>query len=115
MTHKQVLRARQKVLDRLPCAGEILRGSLLQRTVHHSSGCPKCARGEGHPLWVLTVSYPGGRTRQISLHREQVPQVRRWLNNYRKLKDKVEAICELNHHLLRPDSAAPDSRSRKHD
>ena len=115
MTHKRAARARQRILDRLPDATEILRGSLLQRTVRHSSGCTKCARGEGHPLWVLTVSYPGGRTRQFSLRREQVPQVRRWLNNYRKLKDKLEAICELNHHLLRPDSEVPESRSRKDD
>jgi len=111
MTHKRAIQARQKILDRLPDATEILRGSLLQRIVRHSSGCPKCARGEGHPLWVLTVSYPGGRTRQFSLRREQVPQVRKWVANYRELKDKLEAICELNHHLLRPDSAASESRS----
>ncbi len=115
MTHQRAIQARQKLLGRLPDAAEILRGSLLQRTVRHSGGCPKCARGEGHPLWVLTVSYPGGRTRQFSLRREQVPQVRRWLDNYRKLKDKLEAICELNHYLLRPDSEAPDSRSSNGD
>jgi hypothetical protein len=115
MTHKSAIQARQNLLDRLPAGAEILRGSLLQRTVRHSSGCPKCARGEGHPLWVLTVSYPGGRTRQFSLRREHVPQVRRWLNNYRKLKAKLEAICELNHHLLRPDAAAPASKGKKHD
>jgi hypothetical protein len=115
MTHKRAIQTRQKLLGRLPDAAEILRGSLLQRTVHHSRGCAKCARGEGHPLSVLTVSYPGGRTRQFSLRREQVPQVRRWLNNYRKLKDKLEAICELNHHLLRPDSAAAESRSSQDD
>jgi len=39
----------------------------------------KCASGEGHPLSVLTVTYPGGRTRQFSLRRERVPVVRRWL------------------------------------
>lgn len=115
MTHKRAIQARQKLLERLPAAAEILRGSLLQRTVRHSSGCPKCARGEGHPLWVLTVSYPGGRTRQFSLRREQVPQVRRWLSNYRKLKDALEAICELNHHLLRPDPTAENSRSKSRD
>lgn len=115
MTHKRAIEARQKILSRLPQAGEILRGSLLRRTVRHSSGCLKCARGEGHLLWVLAISYPGGRTRQFSLRHEQVPQVRRWLNSYRKLKEKLEAICELNHHLLRPDSEAPESRSRKDD
>lgn len=113
MKRERTIRIRQKLLDRLPDASEILRGSLLQRTVRHSSGCPKCARGEGHPLWVLTISYPGGRNRQFSLRPEQVPQVRRWLNNYRKLKDKLEAICELNHHLLRPDPAVQGARSRK--
>jgi hypothetical protein len=40
--------------------GEILRGSLIERMVHHSSGCTICASGGGHPLWVLTVGYAGG-------------------------------------------------------
>jgi hypothetical protein len=115
MTQKQAVRKRDALLKRLPLAAEIVRGSLLQRTTRHSSGCAKCARGEGHPLAVLTISYPGGTTRQISLRPEQVPQVRQWLKNYRKLKDTLETICELNLHLLRPDDAAPKTRSGKRD
>lgn len=115
MIHDQVLRARQGLLDRLPLTGEIVRGSLVERTVlSHPTGCAKCARGEGHPLTILTVSYPGGRTRQFSLRREQVDGVRRWLDNYRKLKDGIEAMCELNHELLRPDAATPKSGTKKH-
>ena len=87
--------------------GEILRGSLFERTVRHTSGCTICAGGGGHPLWVLTISYAGGRTRQFSLRRAQVDDVRRWLGNYHKLKEALEDICELNHALLRPDGAAP--------
>jgi hypothetical protein len=34
-------------LAKLPITGELLRGSLLERTVRHTKGCPKCARGEG--------------------------------------------------------------------
>jgi hypothetical protein len=41
-----------------------------------------------------------------------VAEVRRWLDNYRRLKQAIEAICELNHALLRPDDAAP-RRARK--
>ncbi len=78
-------------------------GSLLERIVRHRSGCPKCARGEGHRVFVLTVTYPGGRTRQLSVRRERVAEVGRWLDNYRKLKEAIEAICELNHELLRPE------------
>ena len=79
--------ARTKLLDRLPVTGDILRGSLLTRTIrNHAKGCAKCASGEGHPLAVLAVSYPGARTRQFSLRPERVAEARRWLANYQKLK-----------------------------
>jgi hypothetical protein len=52
---------------------------------------------------VLTVSYPGGRTKQFSLRPEIVPTVQQWLANYQKLKATLERICELNHQLLRPE------------
>ena len=42
-------------------------------------------------VFVLTVTYPGGRTRQISVRRERVAEVRRWLDNYQKLKEAIES------------------------
>ena len=108
-------KARQKLAESLPISGELLRGSLLQRIVRHTSGCPKCERGEGHAVSVLTVSYPGGRTRQISVRRERVGEVRRWLANYQKLKEVIETICKLNHDLLRPDSRSRSRGGRKRD
>jgi hypothetical protein len=52
-------------------------------------------------LWVLNVIYPGGRTRQVSLRPEQVPQAREWINNYHRLKETLEQISEFNQALLR--------------
>jgi hypothetical protein len=115
MIREQALRARQKVVSKLPITGEILRGSLLERTVRHTKDCPKCARGEGHQVFVLTVSYAGGRTRQISVRRERVAEVRRWLDNYQKLKEAIETICELNHDLLRPERAAAKRGGKSRD
>src|SRR5467141_3056502 len=106
MTRDQIIGTRQALVTQLPVTGEILRGSLFERTVRHPSGCTICAGGGGHRLWVLTISYAGGRTRQFSLRREQVDEVRRWLGNYHKLKEALEDSCELNHALLRPDGAA---------
>ena len=103
MIRSRTLQAREKLLESLPVTGELWRGSLLDRIVYHTKGCPKCARGEGHAVSVLTVSYAGGRTRQISVRPERVAEVRRWLSNYQELKEAIEAICELNHDLLRPD------------
>ena len=101
MIRRQAIHKRKKLAARLLSPIQVLRGSLLQRTIHHSSGCLKCARGEGHPLWVLTVGYPGGKTRQVSLRPDQVPQVRKALQKYRNFKRGLEAISELNQFLLR--------------
>ncbi|HLX73655.1 MAG TPA: DUF6788 family protein, partial [Terriglobales bacterium] len=100
--HKAVLRQRDKLAANLP-TGELLRGSLMQRTVRHKSGCPKCARGEGHPVLVLAVSEPGGKVRHISLRPEQKVMVQGWIENYHHLKDQIEEVCQLNQNLLRPE------------
>lgn len=104
MKQETILKARAKLAALPASTTEILRGSLLHRHIRHRSGCAVCARGKGHPVWVLTVSYPGGRTKQISLSPQQKPLVQQWLRNYQKLKATLERICELNHKLLRPDN-----------
>jgi hypothetical protein len=112
MIRDRTLQARERLVGKLPVTGELVRGALLERTVRHRRGCPKCARGEGHQVFVLTVSYAGGRTRQLSVRRERVEEVRRWLRNYHALKEAIESICELNCELLRP-AARATKRGRK--
>jgi hypothetical protein len=105
MRSRETLRQRETLARAIGQPAEIVRGSLLQRTIRHKKGCQTCARGEGHPAWVLSINYPGGRNKQISIRPEQKEQVERWLANYHKVKDRLEAICELNHALLRPETA----------
>ena len=113
MKHKSAGQA--QLLRDLPDLSDILRGSLLQRMIRHRQGCPKCERGEGHPVSVLAVTYPGRRIRHISLRAEQVPQVRRQLDNYQRLKAALEQICELNQQALRADVADSKLRRRNRD
>lgn len=103
MKQKEALKRRSRLAADLPPVAEILRGSLLHRIVRHKKGCPKCERGDGHPVWVLTVGYPGGITKQFSIRPETAPQVQQMLQNYRDLKSRLEAICEINHAFLRPE------------
>ena len=110
MKQSQISRKRDRLVSRLPDASHILRGSLLHRIIRHRAGCPKCDRGEGHPVSVLAVGYPGQRTRQISLRKEQVPEVKRCLANYQKLKAAIEEVCELNQQLLRAEPDEPSGR-----
>ena len=115
MKHDRIAPARDRVLARLPDLRQIVRGSLFKRTIRHRQGCPKCDAGEGHPVWILTVGYRGGRTRQLSLRAEQVSQVRDWLANYRRSKAALEKICELNQQWLRPESPRPRARRAPRD
>jgi hypothetical protein len=103
MTRERAIQKRDKLAATLDHCGDVLRGSLLQRTTFHSSGCPKCLRGVGHPQWVLNVNYPGAKTRQLSLRPEQVSPVRKALQRYRQAKETLEAVSELNQYLLRLD------------
>ena len=45
---------------------------------------------------MLSVSYPGGGTRQFSLRPGQKPVVEQWLRNYHKLKASLERLCQTN-------------------
>ena len=95
--------ARAKLAASLPSTTQILRGSLLRRRIRHSTPCSVCANGPGHRVWVLTVSYPGGRTRPFSIRPELKPMVQQWIRNYRKIKTTLDRIGELNLQLLRPE------------
>lgn len=112
MNHSSIQRKRDRLAASLPDASDILRGSLLQRTIRHRSKCPKCERGEGHPVAILAVGYPGARIRQICLRVDQVAHVKRCLSNYQKLKAAIEEICELNQQLLRADPGEKGTRAK---
>jgi hypothetical protein len=48
------------------------------------------------------------------MRRQQVAEVRHWLENDRRLK-ALEALCELNHDLLRADRVGPRRRGKNRD
>ena len=113
MTQEQIIQQRDRLLAQLPDARNILRGSLLDRTIRHSAGrCKRCDNGGGHAVSVLAIGYPGGRMHQISLRKEQAAHVKQCLENYYALKAALEQICELNQQLLRARPAAV-KRGRK--
>jgi poly(3-hydroxyalkanoate) synthetase len=86
MKTREALRQRDRLARAIGQPIEIVRGSLLERTIWHKKGCQTCARGQGHPALVLSINYPGGRNKQISIPPEQKEQVERWLKNYHNVK-----------------------------
>ncbi|MEO8658492.1 MAG: DUF6788 family protein [Bryobacteraceae bacterium] len=115
MTRKQVAISKRKLLSQLPPLEDLLRGSLLERHTFHPSSisCATCASGEGHLQFVLNVNYPGAKTRQLTVHPDHVPHVRRQLANLQRVREILESVCELNQQLLLLDRAEARQKERE--
>lgn len=93
---------RRGLAKMLPPAEETLRGSLVERYLTCGNPSCKCARGEKHgPVWYLTITLGPGRTTSAVVPPELLERVRRWIDNYRKVKGDLEKISEINRELLR--------------
>lgn len=101
---------RARLLRNLPPLEEVLRGSIVERTVRCGSPGCRCASGPGHRVTVFSVTFPGGRTEQISLPPDLVPRARRWVGNYRRWTETVEKISAINRDLLREERKATRER-----
>lgn len=107
-------RRRQGLVQLLPPAGEVLRGSLVKRYVTCGNPGCKCARGERHgPVWYFSVTLGPGRTTGGVISADQVERVRRWIENHQQLKSALEKISEINRELLRRQQDARRARKRK--
>ena len=98
-----VLRKRRTALLRqLPSLETILRGSLIERYKRCGQPGCKCADGLGHgPKYYLSVSYPGLRPQMDYVPQESYTQTAEFLANYRRAREILEEICEINRELLR--------------
>ena len=57
----------------------------------------KCARGERHgPVWYLSVTLDQAHRTGSTVPPEQVEQVRRWIENYHQVKERLEKISDIN-------------------
>jgi hypothetical protein len=101
MKTKRLLSQRQRAVQKLPPIEEVLRGSILERSVRCGQPNCRCASGERHSATVLTVSFPGGRTEQISLPAVVLPAVRGWVANYQRWWRIIEKVSAINRDLLR--------------
>jgi hypothetical protein len=105
-----LLTQRHRAAQQLPPIEEVLRGSILERAVRCGQPNCRCASGALHTATVFTVSFPGGRTEQISLPTAVVPTVRGWVTNYQRWWAIIEKVSAINRDLLRAQRRAGKQR-----
>ncbi len=80
----------------------ILRGSLIERYKRCGHPGCKCQQGQGHgPKYYLSVSHPGSRPEMDYLPEQFSKQVSDYLQNFQKVRQALEQICNINRELLR--------------
>ena len=108
-----LLLQRTKIPKTLPPLEEVLRGSFLQREIRCGKPTCRCAKGLGHPIAYVTVTFPGGRTQQVTVPPDLARTVRLWIDNYRRWWQAIEEVSAINRRLLQlreiPSDSAPRS------
>ena len=80
---------------------EFVRGSVvLMKRRCIFTGCRKCASGERHPTWVLTVNRKG-KTQTVYVGKSRLAEAQRLVDNYRRAKGLLEEVAQINLALFR--------------
>jgi hypothetical protein len=97
-------RSRQRLLARLPDLRKVLRGSLVTRYRRCGRANCHCARDgdPGHgPTYYLMVTLSPGQTVQVYVPKEHRREVERWIGNFRRARDVLEKVSDVNRGLLK--------------
>ena len=98
---KRVLKERTQLLGELGTLSRLLHGSWGERySVCSRVDCP-CHRGERHGPRRYLVVNEAGRQRQKYVANSQVEAAREGLAQYRRLREIVERITQLNLALMK--------------
>lgn len=108
-----LLLRRAKISKALPPLEEVLRGSFLQREIRCGKPTCRCAKGAGHPILYLTVTFPGGRTQQVTVPRDLARTVQLWIRNYRRWWEAIEEVSAINRRLLQLREIPPHPRKQR--
>ena len=110
MSAAQIRKKRAQLLRRLARAGEIMKGSLVERwTRCGRPGC-RCGKGDKHGPYLYVSVFRNGRTRSVYVPQHLQEEVRRWVQNARDLEEDLAEITWLNAQLLRHQSQEDRSK-----
>ena len=107
---------RQRLVQQVPVLAEMARGSVVERYLRCGQPTCKCqrpgARGHGPYHYLVTTMGPR-KTRTLLLSRGQLPKVRRWTDNVKRLRQVLEEITAVNCEILKRERHAAKRRDAR--
>lgn len=96
----RVEKMRDNRIEKIGDYKNFLKGSLVETLTRCGNPNCKCAKGQRHQ--VLHLSYKDGKkTRRVYIPRDLAGEVRKWINNRKKLLKLLNEIFELNVELIK--------------
>jgi hypothetical protein len=92
---------KREILEKIQSLDGAIRGSIYE--LHTKCGKPNCycARTpRRHTSLMLSFSYKR-KTRLVPIKKEQIPEIRARINDYKRLKAAVDELTRINAELLR--------------
>ena len=87
-------------LRQLQQTGPLVAASLCRRDVRCGRPGCRCAKGAKHTSWCLTFKHQG-KTRTVHVPRDLLEEVRTWVKEYRRTKERVAQISEQSVQIIR--------------
>jgi len=98
---RRLLQHRRRLLGKLPPLEEVLRGSIVERSVRCGRAGCHCEHTGGHQVAYLSVTLAAGRTEQVSLPTAMLAAARRGVAAYHQWRERLDQISTINRQLLR--------------
>ena len=93
---------RVALLRKLPDLEQLIRGSLIERYKRCGKPGCRCAKGDGHgPKHYLSTHQAGGIPLMEYVPQSYEKQVKEYLENFRRVREVLDEICQINQELLR--------------
>lgn len=93
---------RAVLLQKLPDLQKLIRGSLIERYKRCGKAGCRCATNEGHgPKHYLSTHQPGSIPLMEYVPQSYEEEIKEYLENYRRTREILDEICQINQELLR--------------
>lgn len=100
MTAVDPLKARRAVAKGAPSLQDVVRGSIVIMERHCGKAGCRCQKGFKHRSLYISQRH-NGRTRMIYVPKRSQADVRRLVNNYRKIKAVMDEVSDVNIQMLK--------------
>jgi len=90
-----------KVIEKIHSLDNAIKGSVYE--MKRFCGKPKCVcarTNTPHTSLFLSFSYKG-KTRLVPIKKEQIPEIKARIHDYRELKAAIDELARINAELLR--------------